>query len=78
MGVANKADPIDKTRQELVVDRRYIRADPKSGLMIVFEIGERLWQAVTAYNTTTKKGEPDFAALDRRRGGKLLFKRPKK
>lgn len=78
LGVANKTDPRDSSKQELVVDRRYIRADPKNGLMIVFEIGERFWQAITAYNTTTKKGTPDLGALDRRRGGKLLFKRQKR
>ncbi|MCA1492714.1 head morphogenesis protein [Ensifer sp. NBAIM29] len=78
IGVARKKEPADANAEDLIVDRRYIRADPKTGLMIVFEIGEKLWEAVTAYNTTTKAGTPDLAALDRRRGGKLIYKRPKK
>lgn len=78
LGVARKVDPADPDTEELIVDRRYIRADPKTGLMIVFEIGERFWDAVTAYVTTTKTGKPDLNALDRRRGGKLIYSRPKK
>lgn len=78
MGVARKTAPADGVSEELVVDRRYIRFDPESGMQIVFEIGEKIWEAVTAYNPTTKKGEPDLKALDRRRGGKLIYKRPKK
>lgn len=72
MGVARKTGSDD-----LVVDRRYIRVDPKTAIQIVFEIGEKFWEAVTAYNPTKKKGDVDFKALDRRRGGKLLYKRPK-
>jgi len=78
IGVGQKADPVDREQEELVVDRRYIRADPSNGLLIVFEIGEKWWEAITAYNTTTKSGKPDLKTLDRRRGGKLLYKRPKK
>jgi len=78
LGVARKVDPADPEAEELIVDRRYIRADPKSGLMVVFEIGERFWNAVTAYVTTTKTGKPDLNALDRRRGGKLIYSRRKK
>lgn len=72
MGVARKADSGDH-----VVDRRYIRVDPVTAIQIVFEIGDRFWEAVTSYNPTTKKGDADFRALDKRRGGKLLYKRRK-
>ncbi|TCT37437.1 PBECR2 nuclease fold domain-containing protein [Martelella mediterranea] len=75
MGVARKASARDQDTEELVVDRRYIRVDRKTGIQIVFEIGERYWDAITSYNPTTKKGDPDFKALDRRRGGKLVYKR---
>lgn len=78
IGVARKKDPADRETEELIVDRRYIRADPKTGLTVIFEIGERMWEAVTAYNTTTKKGDVDLNTLDRRRGGKLVYVRPKK
>lgn len=77
IGVARKIDKADGAAEELIVDRRYIRVDPSSALQIVFEIGERLWEEVTTYNPTTKKGGPDFAAINRRRGGKLVYKRPK-
>lgn len=77
MGVARKLNAADGETEDLVVDRRYIRLDPKTGIQIVFEIGERFWEAITSYNPTTKKGDPDFNALDRRRGGKLIYKRPK-
>jgi hypothetical protein len=75
IGVARKADPAAPSVEDLVVDRRYIRVDRKTGIQIVFEIGHRFWEAVTSYNPTTKKGDPDFKALDRRRGGKLVYKR---
>lgn len=78
IGVARKKDPIDKGVEELVVDRRYIRTDAKSGLMIVFEIGQRFWKAITAHNISKPNGQIDLKALDRRRGGKLVYKRPKK
>ncbi|MBB4954385.1 hypothetical protein H4S14_004150 [Agrobacterium vitis] len=78
LGVSKKRDPVDRETGELIVDRRYIRADRKNGLMIVFEIGERLWEAITAYNTTKPNGDADLRSLDNRRGGKLIYKRPKK
>ncbi|MRN79339.1 MULTISPECIES: PBECR2 nuclease fold domain-containing protein [unclassified Brucella] len=78
VGVARKKDPVSPDMEELVVDRRYIRADRKTGLMVVFEIGEKLWEAITAYNTTDKAGNSDLRTLDRRRGGKLVYKRPAK
>lgn len=73
IGVARKAESGD-----LVVDRRYIRVDPKSAIQIVFEIGEKWWDAVTSFDFTDKRGDADFGALDRRRVGKLVYKRPKK
>jgi hypothetical protein len=73
MGVARKAESGD-----LVVDRRYIRVDPKTAMQIVFEIGEKTWEAVTSFDFTDKKGDADFAALEKRRVGKLIYKRPKK
>lgn len=73
MGVARKVESGD-----LVVDRRYIRVDPKTAVQIVFEIGERFWDAVTSFDFTDKKGEADFNALEKRRVGKLVYKRPKK
>lgn len=78
LGVARKPDPLNADLDELIVDRRYIRVDRRTGIQVVFEIGQRFWEPVTSYNPTTKKGEPDFKAVDKRRGGKLLYKRPRK
>ncbi len=64
--------------ERLVVDRRYIRVDKKTGLLIVFEIGLKFWDAITAYPPTKRNGQPDLRLLHKRRGGKLLYKRSKK
>ncbi|WP_244711964.1 PBECR2 nuclease fold domain-containing protein [Rhizobium cremeum] len=73
IGVARKAESGD-----LVVDRRYIRVDPTTAVQIVFEIGERLWEEVTSFVPTDKRGNTDFAQIDKRRVGKLVYQRPKK
>lgn len=75
LGVATKPDPIDANVEELLIDRRYIRVDPETGLIVVFEIGRTWWEAVTGYFTSDRRGRPDLKLLDRRRGGKLLWKR---
>ncbi|WP_226781847.1 PBECR2 nuclease fold domain-containing protein [Oceaniglobus trochenteri] len=77
VGVSRAIDPVDGVSEDQVIDRRYIRVDPVSGIVVVFQIGRRWWEAITAYQPTTKKGEPDLRLLDRRRGGKLRWKRPK-
>jgi hypothetical protein len=75
LGVAAKPDPLDETIQELLVDRRYIRVDPDLGIVVVMEVGRRWWEPITVYDPTKKNGQPDPKLLDRRRGGKLLWKR---
>jgi hypothetical protein len=75
LGVSAKVDPVDSDLEELVVDRRYIRVDSETGLIVVFQVGRKWWEATTAFAPTNKKGQPDLKLLDRRRGGKLLWKR---
>ncbi|ARE40900.1 Phage (Mu-like) virion morphogenesis protein [Rhodovulum sp. P5] len=75
IGVAAKRNAIDPDVEELVVDRRYIRVDPDTGLYAVFEVGRRWWEAVTAYPTQDRKGQPTIGGIDKRRGGKLVWKR---
>ncbi|MEN2979978.1 PBECR2 nuclease fold domain-containing protein [Tistrella bauzanensis] len=75
LGVAAKINPANPTHVDLVMDRRYVRTDGKRGLIVVMEVGRRWWQAVTAFPTVGKKGRPDLRALNKRRGGKLLWKR---
>ncbi len=78
VGVVSRPDPVDDTVKNLIVDRRYIRVDQETGLVVVLQIGRKFWEAVTAYLPTDKKGRPDLKLLDRRRGGKLLWKRRKR
>ena len=75
IGVASKPDPVDRTSSELFVDRRYIRVDPVTGLVVVMQIGRRWWDEITAYPATDAKGRPNFSVLNGRRGGKLIWKR---
>jgi len=75
IGVASKRDPVDPEIEELILDRRYIRVDRDTGLIVVFEIGRKWWEGITAYVTKDRKGNPSLALLDRRRGGKLIWKR---
>ena len=77
LGVAEK--PVYPDRKdgptELLVDRRYIRTTPDTGLITVFEMGRSWWEGVTVYPTTDKKGGGSLGLLHNRRGGKLLWKR---
>lgn len=75
LGVAAKQDPVRKDMTELIIDRRYVRFDPSIGFNVVMEIGRQWWEPVTAYNPTDKAGRTNLGLLDRRRGGKLLWKR---
>ena len=75
IGVSEKKDPVKPDETEMVVERRYVRADKKTGLLAVFEIGRKFWEGVTAYRPTDKRGDSSFRLLDKRRGGKLIWKR---
>ncbi|WP_321362608.1 PBECR2 nuclease fold domain-containing protein [uncultured Celeribacter sp.] len=75
IGVSAKSDPVDPDVEELHLDRRYVRVDAETGLIVVYQVGRKWWEAITGYNTTDRKGRPDLKLLDRRRGGKLLWKR---
>lgn len=75
LGVAAKADPLREDYEELMFDRRYIRADPNLGIISVLEIGRKWWEPITIYDPSKKNGKPDLGLLNRRRGGKLLWKR---
>ncbi|MFT3687805.1 phage virion morphogenesis protein [Paenirhodobacter sp.] len=59
--------------EKLLVDRRYIRTDGDTGLIVVFEVGRRWWEAVTACNPTKKNRQADLGLLALRRGGKLVW-----
>lgn len=75
LGVAAKPDPLQEDYEELMFDRRYIRADPNLGIISVLEVGRKWWEPITIYDPSKKNGKPDLGLLNRRRGGKLLWKR---
>lgn len=75
LGVAAKVNAANPTAYDLVMDRRYVRTDGTTGTVVVMEVGRKWWEPVTAFPTTGKKGRPDLRALDKRRGGILLWKR---
>ncbi|MFN3313273.1 MAG: PBECR2 nuclease fold domain-containing protein [Hyphomonas sp.] len=75
LGVSEKKDPIVPDQKELFLDRRYIRADADTGLILVMQVGRRWWEPITAYHGQDRKGQPDLKPLHARRGGKLLWKR---
>lgn len=61
---------------ELVLDRKYIRVDPKTGLLAIFELLKGNWTAKTAFNPTKKNStRTDVSAIDKRRSGVLVYKR---
>ncbi|KQI69781.1 hypothetical protein AN189_02920 [Loktanella sp. 3ANDIMAR09] len=62
--------------EELVVDRKYIRIDPTTGLLVIFELLGGRWTAKTAFNPTNKNGRSTSVnAIDRRRTGVLIYER---
>lgn len=77
IGVAERAIPEDQGGGvERVLDRKYIRVDPKTGLLAIFELFQDTWSGKTAFHPLKKKSiKTDVNQIDRRRGGKLLYKR---
>lgn len=59
----------------LLLGRRFIRVDPDMGMMVLMEAARGWWQPLTTYQPAKKSGAPDFGLLNKRRGGKLLWKR---
>ena len=74
LGVAAKPDPVRPDVGGLLIDRRYIRVDPDLGIVAVMEIGRKWWEPMTVF-TPDRGGKPNLAALHKRRGGKLIWKR---
>lgn len=61
---------------ERLVDRRYIRVDPKTGLLAIFELVGNQWMGRTAFVPKRKKSvKTDVNQINRRRTGLLVFRR---
>ena len=63
------------------IDRRYIRFDPATGTLVIFEWNWRAWawEGVTAHAPQRKgrKMRTDIQQIERRRQGVLLYRRMK-
>lgn len=57
-----------------IFDRRYIRTDGETGIVGVFEVGRKEWNATTIY-PTGRGDKSSLSTLEARRGGKLIWKR---
>lgn len=77
VGVANVRIPEDQGGgTETVIDRKYIRVDPETGLLAIFELLKGRWVARTAFRPARRNSvTTDFNAIDRRRSGVLVYKR---
>lgn len=79
LGVFETGVKVGDGAVERVVDRRYIRTDPKTGLVVIFEMTRNEWTGKTAFAPLKKNSTvSNLNAIDRRRGGKLLYKRDEK
>lgn len=63
---------------ELVVDRKYVRVDPKTGFLAIFELLKGQWTAKTAFVPMKKNSvKTDVNQINKRRQGVLVYKRRK-
>ncbi len=72
---------VEKPGKGVALDRRYLRFDPDSGLLVIFEWNWRTWswEGVTAYPPKRgAKGKTDTSQMEKRRQGVLLYRREQK
>lgn len=67
-----RVDQPDQTYS--VLSRRYIRVDPTTGLLAVFDLGRTHWEATTGF-APQRRDKPDWTYLNNQRVGRLLWKR---
>lgn len=79
VGVAERNIPdLQGDGKELVLDRKYIRVDPKTGLLAIFELFENGWTGKTAFQPLKKNSvRTDVNQINKRRRGKLIYQRSK-
>lgn len=80
IGVAERLIPDDQGGgKERVLDRKYIRVDPNTGLLVIFELFQDVWSGKTAFHPLKKKSvKTDVNQINKRRAGKLIYKRGEK
>lgn len=77
VGVSSIPIPADQGGGfEIVIDRKYIRVDPSTGLLAIFELLKGRWSAKTAFKPEKKNStSTNVNAIDRRRSGVLVYAR---
>ena len=74
LGLRDKPLDAEPGQTNLVFARRYIRVDPATGLLAVFELGRQFWEAITGF-APQNRSKPDWNYLNKQRVGKLIWKR---
>lgn len=84
LGVRSVLRPDLGDYEDYILTRRYIRADPDTGLFFSFDLGRTTWEPVTGFRPTRdfQKARPENAPaptnwnyINNQRVGKLLWKR---
>lgn len=79
IGVVERTIPEDQGGgTERLIDRRYIRVDPKTGLLVIFELVGNQWIGRTAFAPKGKNTKTDANQIDKRRSGHRIYRRPAK
>ncbi len=78
MGIIERGIHGHEGRTERLIDRRYIRTDPKTGIVAIFELVKDVWSGKTIFAPLAKRGKKMAPnQIDKRRGGKLIYQRSK-
>lgn len=79
IGVVERTIPEDQGGgTERLIDRRYIRVDPNTGLLVIFELVGNRWIGRTAFAPKGKNTKTDVNQIDKRRSGHRIYRRPAK
>ena len=79
IGVVERTIPEDQGGgTERLIDRRYIRVDQKTGLLLVFELVGNQWIGRTAFAPKGRTSKTDVNQINKRRTGHRVFKRKTK
>lgn len=79
IGVVERTIPEDQGGgTERLIDRRYIRVDPKTGLLVIFELVGNQWIGRTAFAPKGRNTKTDVNQINKRRTGHRIYRRPAK
>ncbi|MDZ7822987.1 MAG: DUF935 family protein [Ahrensia sp.] len=77
VGVIDRPIPAEQGGSfEKLIDRKFIRIDPKTGLLVIFEMIKSAWSAKTAFAPMKANSvKTDVNQINKRRSGVLVYKR---